>query len=97
VLHWQPTGDGTALKSMDCPEFILMAVNRAPEILNGCCCAATDTVASATRISVSGMILQRIAPDHLLEKLYRAKRAGRKALPKGSMRTELRQEARGTR
>jgi hypothetical protein len=22
-----------------------MAVNRAPEILNGCCCAATDTVA----------------------------------------------------
>jgi hypothetical protein len=30
----------------------------------------------------SRKILQRIAPDHLAEKLFRAKQAGRKALPK---------------
>ena len=47
VLHWQPTGDRTAMGSMDCRGFILMAVNAAPEILDGCCCAATATAARA--------------------------------------------------
>jgi hypothetical protein len=42
--------DGTALGSLDCPADILMAVNGAPEILSGCCCAVTAALGAA-RIS----------------------------------------------
>jgi hypothetical protein len=50
----------------------------------------------------SRKILERIAPDHLREKLHRAKLSGRKALPKRidawlKTRTKLHQEAKGAR